>query len=100
MYKLSQLALVLTWCPEEEQHSDPVDPEEHEADESPKRLYSQQGKVDKHFTSNMEQGNGEGHTLPHYEHHYQEDHLEGCAKSQSLSITEFICLGNYETTIK
>ncbi len=64
-------AFVLTWRPEEKKHSDPVDPEEHEAEEGPERLQDQQGKVDEHFTSHMEEGDGESHTLPHDEHHHQ-----------------------------
>lgn len=33
--------------------------------------------MDEHFTSHVEQGDGESHTLPHNEHHYQENYLEG-----------------------
>ena len=76
-YYGSPLAFVLTWKPEREEHGDPVDPEEHEADEGPERLQGQQGKVDKHFTSHVKQGDGESHTLPHEEHHQQENYLEG-----------------------
>lgn len=65
----------LTCSPEEEKHSDPVDPEEHEAEESPKGLQGQQGKADEHFTSHMEQGDGEGHSLPQEKHDQQENHL-------------------------
>lgn len=68
---------VLTWSPQEEKHSYPVDPEEHEAKEGPDRLQDQQGKVDEHFTCHMEQGDGESHPLPHEEHHNQENYLEG-----------------------
>lgn len=68
-------ATVLTWSPEEEKHSDPVNPEEHEAEEGPERLQGQQGKMDEHFTSHMEQGDGEGHSFPHKKHYQQENHL-------------------------
>lgn len=80
-YWSSLPAFVLTWSPEEEKHSDPVDPEEHEAEEGPERLQGQQGKVDEHFASHMEQGNGESHTFPHDEHHYQQNYLEGYTKN-------------------
>lgn len=73
----SPLALVLTWSAEEKKHSDPVDPEEHEAEEGPERLQGQQGKVDEHFTSHMEESDGESHTLPQDEHHQQQNYLEG-----------------------
>lgn len=33
--------------------------------------------MDEHFSCHMEQGDGESHTLPHEEHHNQEDYLEG-----------------------
>lgn len=75
------VAFLLTCSPEEEKHSDPVDPEEHEAEEGPEGLQSQQRKMDKHFPSHMEQRNGESHTLPHEKHHQQEDYLEGYTKS-------------------
>lgn len=75
--KLLILAFLLTCSPKEEKHSDPVDPEEHEAEEGPERLQGQQGKMDEHFTSHMEQGNSESHTLPHEENHQQENYLEG-----------------------
>lgn len=68
-------AIVLTCSPKEKKHSDPVDPEEHEAEEGPERLQGQQGKMDKHFTSHVEQGDGEGHSLPHEKHYQQEHHL-------------------------
>lgn len=71
---------VLTWSPEEEKHTDPVDPEEHEADEGPERLQDEQWKVDEHFTCHMEQGEGEGHTLPQEEHHEQENYLKDYTK--------------------
>lgn len=40
--------------------------------------------MDEHFTSHMEQGNGESHTLPHEEHHYQENYLEGYTNTGDL----------------
>lgn len=69
-----------TWRPEEEKHGDPVDPEEYEAEEGPDRLQGQQRKVGEHFTSHVEQGDGERHAFPHEEHHNQENHLEGLDK--------------------
>lgn len=69
-------AYVLTWSPQEEKHHYPVGPEEHEGNEGPERLQGQQGKFDEHFTSHVEQGDCECHTLPHDEHHNQENYLE------------------------
>lgn len=66
----------LTWSSKEEKHCDPVDPEQHQAQERPERLQGQQGKVDEHFTRHMEQWDGESNTLPHDEHYNQENHLE------------------------
>lgn len=67
----------LTWSSKEEKHCDPIDPEQHQAQEGPERLQGQQGKVDEHFTRHMEQWDGESNTLPHDEHYNQENHLEG-----------------------
>lgn len=83
------LAFVLTWSPKREEHSHPVDPEEHEAEEGPERLKDQQGKVDEHFTSHMEQRDGESHTCPHEEHHYQENYLEG--KINEITEMSYCC---------
>lgn len=77
-------AIVLTCSPKKEKHSDPVDPEEHEAEEGPERLQGQQGKMDEHFTSHMKQGDGEGHSFPHEKHYQQENHLWGYTKTSDL----------------
>lgn len=37
-----------------------------------------------HFTGHVEQGDGESHTLPHEEHHQQENHLEGYTNTSDL----------------
>lgn len=71
----------LTCSAKEEKHTNPVDPEQHEAEESPEGLQDQQGKVDEHFTRHVEQGDGKSHTLPHEEQHQQEDDLKTCTKT-------------------
>lgn len=71
---------VLTWSPEEEKHSDPVDPEEHEADEGPEWLQNEQWEMDEHFPCHVEQCDGEGHALPQEKHHQQEHDLKDYTK--------------------
>ncbi len=60
---------------EEEEHSDPVNPEEHEREEGPKGLQGQQRQMSEHFTSHVKQSDGERHSLPHEEHQQQQNHL-------------------------
>lgn len=70
------LQFFLTWGTEEQKHGDPVNPEEHEAEEGPERLQDQQWEVDEHFARHVEQGDGESHALSHEKHHQQEHNLQ------------------------
>lgn len=68
--------LKLTASSEEEQHQDPVDPEEQKCEEGDKGLQREEGEVDEDLPCYVEQRDGQGDPLTHEEHQQQQDHLE------------------------
>ena len=59
---------VLTTGPEEEEHEEPVCPEEQEDDEGEEGLQHEEWQMDEDFTSDAEQSDGQGDALPHEQH--------------------------------